>query len=112
MGRLAVKKLSKKQIEELLKEYDEGFGLPPTDLSKKWGVHPTTIRRYIRENKSTPSVCSHFVRTKTSDKVLLRKILVENRVKNVDKLISELDKHFTIQRREIEEDEDFPIIEV
>lgn len=108
---MANKKLTEEQIEELIKEYDEGFGESPANLSKKWGVHPTTVRRYLRENGKSSPRQSHRVLLGEREKVLMRKILVNFRVNNLDKLISELDKYFEFTERE-REDEDFIIIEV
>lgn len=98
------KKLSNNQIKALIKEYDNGFGATPSDLSAKYNVHPSTIRRYLREAGETLRKSSHKVLISDSDKFLLRKILVNNKVKNPDKLISELDSKFIFSRREDKEE--------
>lgn len=100
-----MRKLSDSQIEQLIKEYDGGFGATPSDLSAKYNVHPSTIRRYLRQAGKKLRKSSHRVLLKESDKFLLRKILVNNRVKNPDKLISELDANFVFSKREEKESE-------
>lgn len=108
---MAKKTLSEEQINQLIKEYDEGFGETPANLSKKWGVHQTTIRRYLRERGLLERRQAHRVLLGDKEKVLLRKILLDYRVSNPDKLIMELDRHFELKKRELE-DEDFIIIQV
>lgn len=103
---MAKKSLSNEQIDEIIKKYDKGFGASPANLSKEYGVHATTIRRYLRESGESIRQESHRVLLSDRDKVIMRKILAELRVKNPDKVINELDKHFEFKERKIE-DEDF-----
>ena len=46
---MAKKVLSPEQIEQLVKLYNNGYGASPANLSKTFGVQPTTIRRYLRK---------------------------------------------------------------
>ena len=92
----------------VLKEYDNGES--PANLALKWGVHPTTIRRWVRESGRANNKLSHSNQLSMEVKVQLRKILVNTNKDNIDTIISELDKNFLIELRDKEIDKDFPII--
>jgi uncharacterized protein YjcR len=94
--------------EEILKQYDKGE--TPVNLATKWGVHPTTIRRWIRSSGRSKAKFSHTTNLDKESKVQLRNILLKYNVKDLDSVISELDTHFIIETRKTEEDKDFPII--
>jgi transposase-like protein len=101
-------KLNDDFLKEIVKEYDSG--VTPADLAKKWGVHPTTIRRWLRSSGRELSRLSHSMELDREVKMQLRNILSKFNVKKADILISELDKHFLIEPRQEEHDSDFPII--
>lgn len=101
---MARKSLNEQEIQEVIKKYDKGFGTSPANLSKEYGVHPTTIRRYLRQSGESSSEESHRVLLSERDKTLMRKVLVELRVKNPDKVISELDRRFEFKERQVEDE--------
>ena len=101
---MAKKVLSPEQIEQLVKLYNNGYGASPANLSKTFGVHPTTIRRYLRQAGEVlrePSVQSSLA---YKDKLLMRNILLNCKVSHPDKVIKELEKEFTFSRKEKDED--------
>lgn len=101
-------KLNKDSKELVLKEYDKGVS--PANLAEKWGVHPTTIRRWIRESGRNTNRFSHTTELDKDVKVQLRNVLSKFDINNLDLVISELDKNFLIEPRQDLEDEDFPVI--
>lgn len=107
---MAHKQFNSEVIDIIIDEYDKGE--TPANLALKYGVHPTTIRRYLREHNRRLGRLSHTTIIETDVKVELRKVLTQFNVKNLDIVISELDKHFYIERREINgsEDDDFKVI--
>lgn len=108
MAKLANKKVNNDTIEEILKRFDSGE--TPADLATSYGVHPSTIRRYLRQNGRQLSRVSHTTEIDPETKLELRRVLSKFNVDNVDILISEIDKHFIIEKRQEEEDDAFQII--
>ncbi len=108
MAKLANKKVNNDTIEEILKRFDSGE--TPADLATSYGVHPSTIRRYLRQNGRQLSRISHTTEIDQDIKMELRRVLSKFNVDNVDILISEIDKHFIIEKRQREEDSAFEII--
>lgn len=108
MAKLANKKVNSDTIQEILKRFDGGE--TPADLATVYGVHPTTIRRYLRQNGRQLSRVSHTTKIDTDIKLELRRVLSKFNVDNVDILISEIDKHFIIEKRQGEEDSAFEIV--
>ena len=92
----------------MLEEYDSGE--TPTNLAIKYGVHPTTIRRYLRDNNRKLGRVSHTIAMDTKVKVELRKVLSQLNINDIDIVISELDKNFLIEQRTDTYDEDFKVI--
>lgn len=107
MAKLA-KKINKNRIEEILKKYDSGE--TPADLATEYGVHPTTIRRYLRNSGRNLSRVSHKTKIDPEIKNELRRVLKDHDIKNIDILISDLDKHFILEKRQGERDSAFEII--
>lgn len=110
MVNLAGRKINTKAIEDILNRYDNGES--PANLANSYGVHPTTIRRYLRSNNRTLLRESHITEIEPNVKFELRRILSKFNVKNTDILISELDKHFLIDLRPKEDDNAFEIIHI
>ena len=108
MAKLAKRKVNNDTIEEILKRFDSGE--TPADLATSYGVHPTTIRRYLRQNGRQLSRVSHTTEIDPDIKLELRRVLSKFNVDNIDILISEIDKHFIIEKRQGEEDDAFQII--
>ena len=108
MAKLANKKVNSDTIEEILKRFDSGE--TPADLATSYGVHPSTIRRYLRQNGRQLSRVSHTTEIDQDIKIELRRVLSKFNVDNVDILISEIDKHFIIEKRQWEKDDAFEII--
>lgn len=108
MAKLAKRKVNNDTIEEILRRFDSGE--TPADLATLYGVHPSTIRRYLRQNGRQLSRVSHTTEIDQDIKIELRRVLSKFNVDNVDILISEIDKHFIIEKRQEEEDDAFQII--
>jgi chemotaxis receptor (MCP) glutamine deamidase CheD len=108
VSKLAFKQLNNEVIHILLDEYDRGES--PASLAIKYGVHPTTIRRYLRNNNRKLGRVTHATLIDTDVKVEMRKVLSKFNIKNLDIVISELDKNFLIEKRMNTEDDDFKII--
>ena len=108
MAKLAKRKVNSDTIEEILKRFDSGE--TPADLATLYGVHPTTIRRYLRQNGRQLSRVSHTTEIDQDIKIELRRVLSKFNVDNVDILISEIDNHFIIEKRQGEKDDAFEII--
>lgn len=105
---MAKKKLSNKIVKELLERYDNGE--TPADLAISYGVHATTIRRYLRKNGRKLSRISHPIEISYPIKLELRKILIKYNVDNIEDIISELDKKFIIELKKEDKDDAFNII--
>lgn len=108
MAKLAKRKVNNETLKEILDRFDNGE--TPADLASSYGVHPTTIRRYLRLNGRKLSRVSHTSEIDLEVKQELRKVLSKFNIDNVDILISELDKRFIIDKREKDEDDAFEII--
>lgn len=106
---MARRKLDEEQVRNILTEYD--FGYSPSSLAEKYGVHYTTIRRYLRESGRETGRIAHHVLLSPKEKLLMRKIMSGFGIPNPDFLISELDKHFTFQIRE-DGDGEFELIHI
>ena len=106
---MALKKLDDTQLDTILTQFNNGES--PSNLAEKYGVHPTTVRRYLRERGRDPLRMSHQILIDTQTKLQLRKLIQGFTHVSPDLLISELDKHFLIKLRD-SEDKDFPIINV
>jgi transposase len=98
---LADRKLNIDDVAKLVADFNGGE--TQANLSKKWGVHPSTIRRYIRQVQPTKVKPAHRVLISRKDKVTLRRILLDFSIPNPDKLISEIDRHFKLSAREEDE---------
>lgn len=107
---MAERKLKNNSIEELLIEFDNGK--TPANLAVKYGVHPSTLRRYLRVNGRKLGKIAHSSNLDSETKIELKRILVKYNVKNLDSLISELDESFNLEIKESTEDADFPIIDL
>lgn len=108
MAKLANRKVNTETIKEILDRYDSGE--TPADLATSYGVHPTTIRRYLRNNGRELSRVTHTTEIDPDVKQELRRVLSKFNVNNTDILISEIDKHFIIEKRQGEKDDAFEII--
>jgi hypothetical protein len=108
VAKLANRKVNTETIKEILDRYDSGE--TPADLATSYGVHPTTIRRYLRDNGRELSRVTHTTEIDPDVKHELRRVLSKFNVDNIDILISEIDKHFIIEKRQGEEDDAFEII--
>lgn len=108
VAKLAKKKLSNKIVKELLERYDNGE--TPADLAISYGVHATTIRRYLRKNGRKLLKISHPTEISYPVKLELRKILIKYNVNNIEDIISELDKKFIIELKKEDKDDAFNII--
>ena len=107
---MANKKVNRSSIEEILVRYDNGE--TPADLATSFGVHPTTVRRYLRQSGRELSRITHTTEIDNEVKLELRKILSKFKIDNIDIVISELDKYFNIEKKEDKIDEAFNIIHV
>lgn len=105
---MANRKVNTETIKEILDRYDSGE--TPADLATSYGVHPTTIRRYLRNNGRELSRVTHTTEIDPDVKQELRRVLSKFNVNNTDILISEIDKHFIIEKRQGEKDDAFEII--
>lgn len=101
---------NKETLEELLKRFDCGESV--VDLATSLGLHPTTIRRYLRKSGRKLARASHTNLLGNNVKLKLRKVLTEQGVGNIDILISELDKNFIIENRQEDEEEVFKVIDL
>ena len=108
VAKLAKKKLNNKIVKELLERYDNGE--TPADLAISYGVHATTIRRYLRKNGRKLLRISHPTEISYPVKWELRKILIKYNVNNIEDIISELDKKFIIELKKEDKDDAFNII--
>lgn len=95
-------------IEEVIREYESGNS--PTNLAEKWGVHPTTIRRWIKRAGKTRQVFSTPNNIDEEAKMTLRKILLKYNIENIDEIIMDITSEFYIEIKEDKQDEDFPLI--
>lgn len=102
---MATKKCDNDKISQLLAEYDSGCLV--VDLATKYGVHQATIRRYLRSNGRELGKLSHTSLMDSSVKLELKKVLAKGL--KLDDLISELDRLFVIDKRQLDEDNDFKI---
>lgn len=106
---MAYKQIDEYTIDLIVNEYNSGEA--PANLAKKYGVHPTTIRRYLRKSlKRDLGRLSHTTIIADDTKNELRRVLSSFQVKNVDILISELDKHFIIEKRNDDSENYFRVI--
>lgn len=108
---MANKKIKDKNtIDLIVNDYNSGEA--PANLARKYGVHPTTIRRYLRDTlKRDLGKISHTTIIKADVKNDLRRVLSSHKVSNIDALISELDKHFIIEKR-VDSEDCFQVIHV
>lgn len=107
---MADKKFNSETINEIIIKYDSGEN--PADLAMTYGVHPTTIRRYLRQQGRKLSRISHQTDIEPAVKQELRRVLAQFNVDNIDILISEIDKHFIVESRQGENDDAFEIIHI
>jgi transposase-like protein len=109
VAKLAKKKLDKREAK-ILKEYDSG-NVTPADLAEKYGVHSTTMRRFLREHGRKLGRIAHSELLSSQVKTKLKRVLVDHNIKNVDALVSALDENFIIELRE-QVDSSFEIIQL
>lgn len=108
MAKLANKKVNNNTIQEILNRFDSGE--TPADLATSYGVHPTTIRRYLRNNGRELSRVSHSTEIELEVKVSLKRLLAKFNVTDIDAIINEIDRQFIIEMRQGEDDDAFHII--
>lgn len=94
-------------IQSVVDEYK--LGASPQELAEKWGVHPTTILRWIKKEFNIKPKISNPPNMNKTTKLELKKLLESFNIHNVDSLIQELDSNFSIEYMETK-DEDFEVI--
>lgn len=94
-------------IQSVVEEYK--LGATPSSLAEKWGVHPTTILRWIKKELDIKPKISNPSNMDKVSRLELRKLLVNLNLDNVDLIIRELDSNFDIKLKQTK-DEDFEVI--
>ena len=94
-------------IQSVVEEYK--LGATPSCLAEKWGVHPTTILRWVKKELDLKPKISNPSNMDKVSRLELRKLLVNLNLDNVDLIIRELDSNFDIKLKQ-SKDEDFEVI--
>lgn len=94
-------------IQSVVEEYK--LGASPTSLAEKWGVHPTTILRWVKKELNVKPKIANPSNMDRVTKLELRKLLENLNIQDVEQVISELDSNFNIKQKETK-DEDFEVI--
>lgn len=96
------KKLDSEKLEVFLSLFDSGE--TPTNLALKFGMSASTVSRYLKKHhRCTEYRTSHHVLINDIVKSKLKRILSERNIADVDLLISDLDREFLIEVRNVEE---------
>lgn len=106
---MANKKFSEDELSMIVKQYNDGMSLD--DIASKQGVHPSTIRRYLKEGGVELGRMAHSTHLGKREKMELKRILSKFNGNNIDFIVSDIDKRFDISfRPDNEQDSDFEIV--
>lgn len=99
--------MNKSIIQSVVEEYQQGAST--VDLATKWGVHPTTILRWIKKEIDIKPKMAKPSNMDGVTKRELKKLLASLDIKDVDLVLDKLDSNFELRFKDTK-DEDFEVI--